>query len=145
MRLARLLEQVEESAIAKKFSDFASAVNGLSDLLGQDNPPEDFVKSLGDYQKTIQYWQREIGSLQLSDADWGARRTPQMPASWNAARDLLTRGKLQRIAASIADLLKEPVSKDNTKVSILKERVNELRDLLTGIAAIPMSPVVPPA
>jgi len=67
-----------------------------------------------------------------------------MPDKWNAARDLICRGKLQRILASIADILKEPVSKDNLKIKILKEKTNHLRDMITGIAADPMASPVPP-
>jgi len=46
--------------------------------------------------------------------------------------------------ASIADILKEPVSKDNLKIKILKEKTNHLRDMITGIAADPMASPVPP-
>ncbi len=144
MNLRQLHEQVSEVSMARKFSGFVSSINGLADLLMQDNPPEDLMKSLGEYQKTMKYWQSEIGSMHLSDDEWQARKTPQMPDKWNAARDLICRGKLQRILASIADILKEPVSKDNLKIKILKEKTNDLRDMLTGIAADPMASPVPP-
>lgn len=145
MNLKQLYEQISEVSLARKFSDFMSAVNGLSDLLMQDNPPEDFVKSLGEYSRTMKYWQSEIGSMHLTDDEWQARKTPQMPDRWNTARDLICRGKLQRILDSIADIIKEPVSKDNVKVRILKEKVDDLRDIMTGIAAVPMASPIPPA
>jgi hypothetical protein len=60
MNLRQLHEQVSEVSMARKFSGFVSSINGLADLLMQDNPPEDLMKSLGEYQKTMKYWQSEI-------------------------------------------------------------------------------------
>lgn len=160
MRLYQVLEAISQETVVKIFSQLVTAVNNMSDLVGEDGlSGKEAAQTLSELRVALESINARVSRLTIEGPTWDSVSSSMQfpkdtPKTWGTARALITRRLIPEILASADLVLQQPYGPEaQNAVRMLRERIMNAQAFLTGLApvgqaaadAVDEQPVMPPA
>lgn len=140
MKLSVLRESITEGSALRIFSRLVTSVNGLSELLGKiGGEEEDLNKQLEEAGGTLTSIGERISSMGMSNSLWDSLKSSVISGqdvgnSWMEFRSLICNRMIPEILNSITQITDGNIENTEAKIAIAKERVQNLQEIITGMA-----------
>jgi hypothetical protein len=141
MRLNLLIEGITEDAALRVFSRLVTTTNGIAELLErvgakQDEDLTNDIESSGQALKAVA---DRISQMGMSQELWKSIKTSivtgqDLGNSWMEFQSIISRRLVPEIILSLSQLTSGSIENIDAKLAMAKERVQNLQEIITGIA-----------
>jgi hypothetical protein len=137
MRLEVLRESITRDTFLAVFENLVTAVNDTAEILAAAETGGNVEQRLRGQVMRLDSLAERIGRIKVPDGMWKNLKpsvTGDEDESWFSFRNMLVRRLIPSVSAILAKLIDKPLDNPAASMAVAKERVQNLQELLTGMA-----------